>query len=888
MSFDLQAFIAAPSQELLNLAKKSDLLDIAAHYELTNVNKSMLKQEIKNVLVQFLVDKELLDSSALSLVLITHTGLQMRELEIQKQIELEKLRLEQEKLKIEQERQMQKERMEMEEKERERQFNLRMKELEMQNMTVTRQPLESGSHFDVTKHIRLVPPFQEKEVDKYFLHFEKVAENLKWPKEHWTLLLQSVIIGKAREIYTQLTVEQSSSYDTVKELILKAYELVPEAYRQKFRNSKKENEQTHVEFARTKEQLFDRWCSSKKIGSDHEKLRQLMLVEEFKRCINSDIKSFLDEKQVETLEAAARLADDYALTHKVSFINKSNPSRRPFFPQSGSKHSPSNPSGNHSQTFTPKPKPSGENKDQNPLSQPICNYCKRTGHIISECLHLKRKKEKQEGLKPTGLTSLRSKPQSCVKEEDPIQTERPETDSVMEIYEPFLSDGFVSLNSDYAQSTPIKILRDTGASQSLILADTLPFSEKTSSGTSVLIQGVECGFVNVPLHNIYLSSDLVTGLVAVGIRPSLPFKGVHLLLGNDLAGDKVVVNPLLTTIPCLDQPPDPIEQEIPDLYPSCAVTRAMAKKAKQNDGEIDLTDTFLGQSFTDEIINSLSPSLSGKQTDLSDKSESSHYSSVLNDQGQGHDLVSRSQLCKEQHNDPEILPLLERALDEKEIDQVPVCFYVKNDILMRKWRPPDVSAEDEWTVNHQIVVPRVYRPEILNLAHETPMSGHLGVNKTYHKILNHFYWPGLKSDVSQFCKSCHTCQMVGKPNQTIPKAHLQPIPAFDEPFSRIIIDCVGPLPKTKSGNEYLLTIMCASTRFPEAIPLRNIKTKNIVKALVKFFTFVGLPKSVQSDQGSNFMSGIFQQVMHELGITQYKSSPYHPESQVPLKDFIRH
>ena len=87
--------------------------------------------------------------------------------------------------------------------------------------------------------------------------------------------------------------------------------------------------------------------------------------------------------------------------------------------------------------------------------------------------------------------------------------------------------------------------------------------------------------------------------------------------------------------------------------------------------------------------------------------------------------------------------------------------------------------------------------------------------------------------------------MVGKPNRVISKAGLQPIPAFDEPFSRFIIDCVGPLPKTKSGNEYLLTIMCASTRFPEAIPLRNIKTKTIVKALVKFFTFVGLPKLFQ-------------------------------------------
>ena len=79
--------------------------------------------------------------------------------------------------------------------------------------------------------------------------------------------------------------------------------------------------------------------------------------------------------------------------------------------------------------------------------------------------------------------------------------------------------------------------------------------------------------------------------------------------------------------------------------------------------------------------------------------------------------------------------------------------------------------------------------------------------------------------------------------------------------------------------------MCASTRFPEAIPLRNIRKKPIVKALIKFFAFVGLPKSVQSDQGSNFMSGIFQQDMHELGIKQYRSSAYHPESQGALEGF---
>ena len=173
----------------------------------------------------------------------------------------------------------------------------------------------------------------------------------------------------------------------------------------------------------------------------------------------------------------------------------------------------------------------------------------------------------------------------------------------------------------------------------------------------------------------------------------------------------------------------------------------------------------------------------------------------------------------------------------------------------------------------------------MSLAHETPLAGHLGVTKTCDRILAHFFWPGLRSDVAEFCKTCHSCQLVGKPNQKIPSAPLKPIPAFEEPFSRVIIDCVGPLPKTRAGNQYMLTIMCASTRFPEAIPLRKITAPVIIKALIKFFTLVGLPKSIQSDQGSNFMSGLFQQVMYQLGIKQVRSSAYHPESQGALERF---
>ena len=108
---------------------------------------------------------------------------------------------------------------------------------------------------------------------------------------------------------------------------------------------------------------------------------------------------------------------------------------------------------------------------------------------------------------------------------------------------------------------------------------------------------------------------------------------------------------------------------------------------------------------------------------------------------------------------------------------------------MCKWRPLNIPADQEWSVVHQIVVPKVYRSEILNtIAHEHPLSCHLGVNKTYNiRYFNNFFWPILRKDVSEHCRSCHTCQMVGKPNQIISKAQLHPIPAMGEPFSKVYL-----------------------------------------------------------------------------------------------------
>ena len=91
---------------------------------------------------------------------------------------------------------------------------------------------------------------------------------MKWPKESWTFLLQSVFIGKGRDIYASLSIEQCQNYDVVKKAVPKVYELVPEAYRRKFRNAKKESNQTHVELARVQKQMLDRWLNSENVNED--------------------------------------------------------------------------------------------------------------------------------------------------------------------------------------------------------------------------------------------------------------------------------------------------------------------------------------------------------------------------------------------------------------------------------------------------------------------------------------------------------------------------------------------------------------------------------------------------------------------------------------------
>jgi hypothetical protein len=86
-----------------------------------------------------------------------------------------------------------------------------------------------------------------------------------------------------------------------------------------------------------------------------------------------------------------------------------------------------------------------------------------------------------------------------------------------------------------------------------MLENGIPLSRNTSDGVNVLLQGVDPGFHNVPLHHIKLKSNFVSGQVVVGVGPTLPVENISLLFVIDMAGDKVIMAPIITEDPSYEE-----------------------------------------------------------------------------------------------------------------------------------------------------------------------------------------------------------------------------------------------------------------------------------------------------------------------------------------------
>ncbi|XP_062910876.1 uncharacterized protein LOC134349854 [Mobula hypostoma] len=348
-----------------------------------------------------------------------------------------------------------------------------------------------------------------------------------------------------------------------------------------------------------------------------------------------------------TLAATAKLADEYVLTHKVKF----NPSKSY---QKGSQE------GGESPPEKPESKPGTSEKDKEDWEQfgrkssgVVCHNCGKAGHFVSRCFAPKKETGKGKTTIPTGCIELANKP---------LGEKR--SDKVQEGREKFISAGLVSVKEGL-NPVPVRIWRDSGACQSLILKSVLDFSSETQTGEVRVIKGIGKGTEAVPLHQIHLKSDLVSGSVTIGVRSELPMDDVEVLLGNDLAGRNVYSAVKLTSQPASIEAP-PMDSQV---YPICAVTWRMSRKAAE--ANVDLAETFLPALYQEGL-----------------ESEKKEHSEAEGSEGVEVDVsLARKEFIQVQERDKELMVLTETALSEAELKREPVGYYVKEGVLMRKWRP---------------------------------------------------------------------------------------------------------------------------------------------------------------------------------------------------------
>ena len=167
----------------------------------------------------------------------------------------------------------------------------------------------------------------------------------------------------------------------------------------------------------------------------------------------------------------------------------------------------------------------------------------------------------------------------------------------------------------------------------------------------------------------------------------------------------------------------------------------------------------------------------------------------------------------------------------------------------------------------RIVVPKSLRKKCIELAHE----GHLGIVGTKQNLRTKVWWPKMDKDVENYVKSCHGCQLVSQPAKPEP---LTPTTLPAGPWQDLAIDLLGPLP----SGDYIFVCVDYYSRFYEIDIMKTVTSERVIESLERMFTTHGLPLSITSDNGRQFVSEEFESFLENNAISHRCTTPLHPSA----------
>ena len=773
-------------------------------------------------------------------------------------------------------------------------------ELETKIETAKRESVSEAPHAGTRMKARIpkLPAFDDKldDLDAYLQRFERYATSQDWDRDEWAINLSALLKGKALEVYSRLSLDDVTKYDTLKDALLKRFHLTEYGFQFKFRTAKPDQGETAPQFAVRLDNILCRWIDMAKSNKTYDGLKDLFIREQFLESCNSELAIFLKERKPQSIKEMACLAEQYTEAHGGFNTHVNLATRKPFQMHSVVKSQPQqhllvgkqqySSSVPHRQLQPQKfDKPNSYNRStsqQHDRKQGGCYICHKIGHLARNCRSRESRFTKIANVVTSALVNVFNEDEyfdakqnqsicegNQSEENDPFPTETVAcmiTSATHELGDCCTQDGMVKLKcgnelpimsaacKDYTKArhmpvtkglvnnTTATILRDSGCSGVVIRKDLVLSNQFTDQKRScVMADGT---ISTLPVAIINLDTPYFVGRVEA-VCMAKPVYDV--LLGN-IKGAINADEPNSNWLPCKSQ------------LSKIEVQMGNSDKRTVNDSTIATPSTELKQ------INAV-------QTRLQKQAEGKPLKKLKVPEGLPE--INKDEILESQRKDITLHRIRElvESSEERKNRYGTSRFLYQDGLIFREFHSPKLDYGDTY---HQLVVPQKFRAYVMKLAHESVLGGHQGPKKTTDKVLSNFFWPGIHSDILRFCRSCDICQRTISKGRIF-KVPLGSMPIIDAPFQRIAIDIVGPIqPMTERGNRYILTLVDYATRYPEAIPLPSIETTRVAEAMVNVFSRVGFPNEILTDQGAQFTSELMKEISRLLSIRQLTTTPYHP------------
>ena len=753
-------------------------------------------------------------------------------------------------------------RLSREREEREREERGKEREFELERLRLGGQCQINQSNSDQSVSSKGKPKMQcfvdgRDQIDAYLSRFERFARTQKWPETEWASCLSVLLSGRALEVYARMSDENAENYRSLKSALLQRYDLTAEGYRKKLRGSRPQSDESPAQYITRLKEYLCKWIELSGASDSTNLIVELLVKEQFLNSCSGDLATYLRLQPTTDLGELSKNAENFLSANGKRSLSQNSGSHS-FGKQSGTA------CRNEPDQFR---KRRTEEKQQNfgvgdtaRSSGVTCYSCGKTGHKANAC----KAESRNEIFTGDGVKCFRCNRQghyarNC-RNSGPINAGvSVDQEEMVSSGESGSSVGRVAVGCAIQETLPEPTVGATDVTFELKSGELLTVMESGCSTGSRADRDIYSGETRMPVADGYVGKQPVKVLRDTGCSGIIVQR--KFVEESQYTGRKKYILRVDRTL--VETPTVEIDIDTPYL-------RGKFEAQCMNDAIYDLIiGNVIGARDPENPDLGCSPIGDCPVTEECKKTESG--AAVVENVDKWLD-ISKADLIKMQKEDSSLARYYQKN-DVLIKGRSESSFSVCDGVLYRNYTQVEGSERRTW---RQILLPTELRTTVMNVAHDSLMGGHRGINKTLKKVESNFFWPGINSDITRYCQSCDICQKTGQ--KGLRKAPMGKMPIIDVPFRRVAIDLIGPIrPETHEGYTYILTFIDYATRYPEAIPLKDCTTESVADALFKIYCRLGVPEEILSDLGTQFVSECMEQVSILMGIRRLTTSVAHPQ-----------